>query len=190
MTDFPPRTKTSMRSGRRVKEAVHMEIRQATALSDAEHQHLFGWGDNIFDTAALGLTWRQKDLHFLLFANQRLASHAALLTHVVDLDGADATVAGLGGVVTLPWAQGNGYARAVVTEAMNTLRAWSVDGGLLFCIPRMVPYYEKLGWSVFEGPVLINQTPNTIGSPLPVMVLPCTDRLRSTGRIRLNSLPW
>jgi len=53
------------------------EIRQAEGLTDEEKQLLFGWGENIFGVAALKLSWRPKDLHFLLYADGEPLSHVA-----------------------------------------------------------------------------------------------------------------
>ena len=165
-------------------------IRQSDTLTDAESQQLFHWGEDIFETAHLGLTWRPKDLHFFLEVDGRLASLAALLQHVISVNGQDATVAGLGGVATLPWAQRQGHARTVVMYAMKVFEAWDVDGGLLFCITKMVPYYTNLGWEIVNGPVFVEQPKGRIVSPVHVMTLPKTNRLRSVSRIDLDSLPW
>src|SRR4051794_8773264 len=86
------------------------EIRQAEVLTDEERQLLFGWGENIFGVAALKLSWRPKDLHFLLYADGEPVSHVGVLKHVVGVNGAPATVGGVGGVVTVPEAQKKGFA--------------------------------------------------------------------------------
>jgi predicted acetyltransferase len=131
-------------------------------------------------------------VHFFLEDDGHLASHAAVLRHVVSVNGQDATIAGLGGVVTLPWAQRRGYARALVTHAMDCVKDANVDGGLLFCITKRVPYYAAMGWELVDGPVFVEQPKGRIVSPLPVMTLPWTSRLRarSISRIDLDSLPW
>jgi hypothetical protein len=67
-------------------------IRQTEALTDEEEQQLFGWGENIFDVAALKLSWRPKDLHFLLYADGEPVSHVGVLKHVVSVNGEPATV--------------------------------------------------------------------------------------------------
>ena len=169
---------------------MNVMIRESDTLTDRESQQLFAWGEDIFETAHLGLTWRPKDLHFFLYVDNHLASHAALLKHVITVDGQPATVAGLGGVVTLPWAQRQGLARALVTHAMRVTRDWNVDGGLLFCISKRVPYYAGMGWDLVNAPVLVEQPAGTILAPVHAMVMPYTDRLRSISRIDLNSPPW
>ena len=63
------------------------EIRQTEALTDEEEQLLFGWGEDIFDLAALKLSWRPKDLHFLLYADGEPVSHVGILKHAVSVNG-------------------------------------------------------------------------------------------------------
>jgi GNAT superfamily N-acetyltransferase len=167
-----------------------VQIRRVEALTEGEHEQLFGWDANVFGGAHLGLTYRPKTTHFLLYADGRLASHVGLLRHVIGADGHDATVVGLGGVVTVPDAQHKGYARALVAHAMTIANDGRADGGLLFCLPCLVPFYEYAGWQLVDGPVLIEQPQATMLSPLAVMVLPWSERLRGITRIDLRSLPW
>ncbi len=165
------------------------EIRQTDALTDEENRRLFGWGENIFGIAAHKLSWRPKDLHFLLYSDGSPLSHVGMLKHVVNVEGKLVPVGGLGGVVTVPEAQKKGFARRLMQHAATFLaREWKIDG-LLFCLPRMVGYYEALGWEELESDVLIQQPSGTIVSPMEVMVLPLGESW-SARRVELQSLPW
>jgi GNAT superfamily N-acetyltransferase len=166
------------------------EIRQAEFLTDVEKQKLFGWGDDIFGASSLDLRWRPKDVHFLLYVDRRAVSHIGILKHVVDVDGQPMIVGGVGGVVTVPEEQKRGHARELMQHATRLLKEWRVDAGLLFCLKRMVPYYEAQGWRVVEQPVLIEQPAGEIASPLAVMVLTFGGRRWPDGKVKLNSLPW
>ena len=167
------------------------EIRQSEALSDDDKQRLFGWGENIFGVEAHKLSWRPKDLHFLLYSDGQMVSHAGVLKHVVSVNGKPVTVGGVGGVVTLPEAQKKGFARRLVQHAAKFLeREWKVDAGLLFCRPELKAYYHALGWQGLESPVLIEQPNGKIASPLCVMVLPFSERRWPQGSVELRSLPW
>jgi GNAT superfamily N-acetyltransferase len=167
------------------------EIKQTESLSDTESQILFGWGENIFGILAHQLEWRPKDLHFVLYSDGQPVSHAGVLRHVVNVNGNPVTVGGVGGVVTVPKAQGNGFARRLMQHAAKFLGLeWKVDAGLLFCLPNMVAYYENLGWLVLKSEVLIEQQNGRIVSPLQVMVLPLRESSWSSGTVELQSLPW
>jgi len=166
------------------------EIRQAEFLTDVEKQQLFGWGDDIFGASSLNLHWRPKDAHFLLYVDGTAVSHVGVLKHVVSVDGEPVIVGGVGGVVTVPEEQKRGHARELMQHATRLLKEWRVDAGLLFCLKRIVPYYELQGWRVVEQPVLIKQPAGEITSPLEVMVLTFGGRLWPDGKVKLNSLPW
>jgi len=167
------------------------EIRQAEALTDEEEQVLFGWGKDIFGVATLKLSWRPKDLHFLLFADGEPVSHVSVLKHAVSVNGEPTTVGGVGGVVTVPRAQKKGLARRLMQHTAEFFeRDWKVDAGLLFCLPKLTAYYEALGWQEVESPVLIEQPGGKIVSPLCVMALTLVGEGCSFGNIELGSLPW
>lgn len=167
------------------------EIRQASAITDDEKERLFNWGEDIFGATDFELKWRSKDVHFFLDVDGIALSHVGLLRHEVSVNGRPLEVAGLGGVVTSPEAQGKGYANRLIRHAAEFFeREWGVDAGLLFCLPGLAPYYESLGWQAIEGPVLIEQPSGRIKAPLPVMILPCRRRDWPTGEVELRSPPW
>jgi GNAT superfamily N-acetyltransferase len=167
------------------------EIRQAEVLTDEERHQLFGWGENIFGVAAFELSWRPKDTHFLLYSHGKPVSHVGVLKHVVNLNEEPVTVGGVGAVVTVPGAQKKGFARRLMQHTAKFLeQQGEVDAGLLFCLPKLVAYYEALGWQEVESSVLIEQPSGNIVSPFCVMVLPFRDEPWSCGSIELRSLPW
>src|SRR4051812_9518332 len=132
------------------------EIRQTEVLTGEEKQRFFGWGEDILGVAALNLSWRPKDLHFLLYSDGKPVSHVGVLKHVVSVNGAPARVGGVGGVVTVPEAQKKGFARQLMQHTAKFLeRESEVAAGLLFCLPKMTAYYDALRWQEVESPVLI-----------------------------------
>ena len=170
---------------------MSIEIKQVEALTEADKQQLFGWGEDIFGAKSLNLNWRPKESHFLLRADGKVVSHVGVLKHVVSVESQPVTVGGVGGVVTVPEAQKKGFARALMLRAAEFFeQEWKADAGLLFCFPRLVPYYESLGWQVVERPVLIDQPYGKISSPLRVMVLPLGRKSWPPGNVELDSLPW
>jgi GNAT superfamily N-acetyltransferase len=166
------------------------DIRQTEFLTEVEKQKLFDWGDDIFGASSLELRWRGKDYHFLLYIDDSPVSHVGVLKHVVSVAGQPITVGGVGGVVTVPEEQNRGHARELMQHATRLLAAWRVAAGLLFCLRRMVPFYESQGWQVVNYPVLIEQPDGAINSPLEVMVLPLGERPWPDGKIKLDSFPW
>src|SRR4030095_14741309 len=167
------------------------EIKQTQALTEDEKRQLFGWGENIFGVESLNLRWRPKDMHLLLYSDSRPISHVGDLKHVVSVAGQPRAIGGVGGVVTVPEAQKRGCARRLMEHATEFFqREWKVDAGLLFCLTKLEPYYEALGWQTVVSPVLIEQPNARIDSPLKVMILPLGGQSWSHETIELRSLPW
>jgi GNAT superfamily N-acetyltransferase len=170
---------------------MSVELRRSDILSEPDRKILFDWGDDIFGANALNLRWRPKDLHFVIYENGRPLSHAGILNHAITIADQPFRVGGLGGVVTVPEAQRKGLARQVVLQATKVLaEEWKVQAGLLFCLPRMIAYYNSMGWNVIDSQVTIDQPTGKIISPLVVMVLPFGDTRWPEGAIDLNSRPW
>ena len=165
-------------------------IRQADALTEAEKQQIFGWGEDIFGAGDLNLRWRPKDLHFIMEVDGALVSHVGVVKHSVAVDGQPVTVGGVGGVVTLPEWQRHGYASELMQHTADFFNRWEIEAGLLFCFRRRVPFYESLGWKVVGYPVTIQQPEVEISSPLEVMVLPIGEFIWPDGAVNLNSFPW
>ncbi len=168
-----------------------MEVRLVTKLSDEEKQQLFEWGPDVFGAEALNLQWRPKDWHFLVYANDQLVSHVGVVKHVVTVGEQQVSIGGIGGVVTVPAAQSGGYASAALQEATKFMHEeLMVEFGLLFCLPRMIPFYQRFGWHEVGKPVFIDQPSEVMLSPLKIMVLPCQSQTWPTGTVKLGSLPW
>lgn len=169
-----------------------IDIRRVPALSESERQRLVGWGSDIFGAEQLQLSWRpERDCHFILLVDQQPVSRVGILKHPILVGEQTVLVGGIGGVVTIPQAQGQGYARALLEHVQQFLcDELQVDFGLLFCNDRLVPFYERRGWQRIANPVLIDQPAGRIEAPLHVMVYPCRQSVFPAGTVMLNSLPW
>ena len=166
-------------------------IRQRESLKNTERQKLFSWGENVFGVADFQLSWRHKDLHFLLYVDRKLVCHVGILQHTININYQSIKIGGVGGVVTVPEEQKKGYAGLLMNHAARFLMStWEVDFGLLFCLPRMITYYELLGWKLIKQRFLIEQPIGQIISPLQVMVLPCARLNWPDDDIDLQSQPW
>ena len=176
------------------QNAAALAIRQVSQLSPSEAHRLWGWSDDIFGTAGLSLTYRSKDgvVRFVLSTgDQGVVSHAAVLKHQAAANGSAALIGGIGGVVTIPAMQRRGYAELLVRHATKFLHdEWAVDFGLLFCIDRMVTYYERLGWRKVTCDVLIDQPSGKMPCPLHVMTMAFNPAFETIDSLDLNSAPW
>ena len=68
--------------------------------------------------------------------------------------------------------------------------ATGADFAMLFCLPRLVPFYRRTGWEPLPTPVLIEQAGGTVASPLQVMVKRLADRPWPPGSVRVNGKAW
>lgn len=168
-----------------------MDIQLLQTLPEAERQALFGWGEDVFDLRSYDLQWRLKDWHFVLYENGAPRAHASALRHEIALDGRPMVIGGLGLVITVPEARGRGFARQVIGRATEFLRKdLGASFGLLFCLPRLVPFYQSQGWQVVEPGMLIDQPRGKIRAPVQVMILSFGDQSWPAEQVDLGSLPW
>ena len=173
------------------EKVLGVEIRFAEQLTDEERAALFGWGENIFGVEDAHYRWRPKDYHFVTEEDGRPLSHVGVLKDTVRAGGLDVTVGGIGGVVTIPEAQG----RHLVHEAMRRAAVFmceelGVEFGMLFCLPRLAPFYARQGWQSVEDEAEFEQPTGKVVWPFRVMVLPCGSQAWPAGRVEVAGFPW
>jgi GNAT superfamily N-acetyltransferase len=168
-----------------------VRIRVARELSEEEKQILGGGDPDPFGVGSLTLSWRTKDWHLFAEIDGRPAAHVGLLGHEVLVGDLPVPVAGVGGVLTGPEHRNRGLAQRLLRRAIPLMtRTLGAEFGFLFCFPRLVPFYARLGWTRLEPPVLIEQPGGEIPSPMESMVLRLGSRDWPPGSVRLRSLPW
>jgi hypothetical protein len=166
-------------------------IRLVKELTGDERQRLFGWGENIFGVEDSKYTWRPKDLHVILDVDGQAASHVGLLEQTVEVGGQPVRVGGIGAVATNGLMHGRGYAQKALRFAEKLMcEEMKVEFGLLFCLDRLRPFYERQNWQLLGDPVEFDQPSGKMLSPLNVMVLPCRGQTWPAGAVDLCSLPW
>ena len=168
------------------------EIRFSEALTDAERESLFNWGKDIFGIEDADFRWRPKELHFITEEGGRAVSHVGLVRPTVRVGGPEVWVGGVGGVVTRPEAQGRRLVHAAMRQAADFIcHELGAEFGMLFCLPRLAPFYAGQGWRLVEEEVEIEQPAGPVVWPYHIMVLPCGgDRAWPAGRVEVGGLPW
>lgn len=170
---------------------MSVEIRYTEALTEAERQALFGWGKDIFGIEDNDYRWRPKDYHFITEEDGRPLSHVGIIKTTVSVGGRQLTVGGIGGVVTVPEAQGRQLVHAGMRQAAEFIcHELGADFGMLFCLPHLEPFYARQGWQALEDEVEIDQPDGKIVWPYRVMVKPCGERVWPAGRVEVGGLPW
>ena len=169
---------------------TELEIRVAPQLPRDERVALFQFEDDPWGVNHLGWDWREPELSFGGYENDKPVSHVGLLFHPLHLDGREVLVAGVSSVITLPEARGKGYARRLMSEAADEMRRRSVDFGALFCSTELRPFYASQGWQLLDHPVTVDQSGRKVRSPLRLMLLPLPDANWPEGPVDLKSEPW
>ena len=121
----------------------------------------------------------------------RLVSFAALYLRDSSHDGAAIVIGGVGAVMTHPDHRGQGYAQLAMSAAVGFFAAQRADFGLLVCEKQLIPYYERLGWVVFEGElVTLQRGEPEVFSFNRVMMIEVAGAAPRHGVIDLNGRPW
>lgn len=168
-----------------------VEIRYAEALTEEERQALFFWGQDIFGIEDRDYRWRPKDYHFITEEDGRPLSHVGVVQAWVDVNGRRLRVGGIGGVVTRPEAQGRHLVHAAMQQASAFIcHELGAEFGMLFCLPRLEPFYARQGWQALEDEIEIEQPAGRVVWPFRVMVKPCGERVWPSGRVEVEGLPW
>ncbi|MFL6256479.1 MAG: GNAT family N-acetyltransferase [Pyrinomonadaceae bacterium] len=170
---------------------MSVEIRYAEALTEEERQALFFWDENIFGIEDGAYRWRPKDYHFITEEDGRPLSHVGVIKTTVDAGGRTVAVGGIGAVATRPEAQGRHLVHAAMRQAAEFIcRELGADFAMLFCLPRLEPFYARQGWQTIEEEVEIEQPEGKRVWPFRVMVQPCGERVWPAGRVEIGGLPW
>ncbi|MEO8434182.1 MAG: GNAT family N-acetyltransferase [Pyrinomonadaceae bacterium] len=167
------------------------KIRLAKIMTDEERHTLFEWDKNIFGVEDMAYQWRPKVWHFFVEDERRVVSHVGVLEAVVRTGDQEVKVGGIGGVVSVPEAQGHGHIHAAMERAVEFMRdELKVEFGMLFCLPRLVSFYARQGWQLLEETVEFEQPSGPVISPFRSMVLAWDAREWPAGKINVGGLPW
>jgi aminoglycoside 2'-N-acetyltransferase I len=144
------------------------------------------------------VVWRdvksaQAALRVIAFdSSNQIVAAAGLLFRDGTVDEEPVRIGGISGVMTAPNMQGKGFGKAVILHAHKILMSdHLVDFGLLFCEPKNIPFYEKLGWRVFAGIVMVEQ-PSGVGvyTIMTPMARAVHGSVPQSGTINVRGLPW
>ena len=117
---------------------------------------------------------------------------AGLIIREASLDGNLVQIGGVGGVMTMPARQGTGIGRIAMEAVAGMMARFpEMQFGMLFCEPKNISFYEKLGWSNFEGTVEVQQdSGKLVYDIMQAMVRPVRGEAPNCGRLDVRGLPW
>lgn len=138
-----------------------------------------------------GVQWADADYRFVFRRKGEAVSHVALHIRQGLANGGPVRIAGIGGVMTHPAAQNNGYAQKLLRAALDKATELQADFCLLICEDKNVGFYEKQGWRVFAGRMIHQQYGRSLPWTLSkIMVRDHGRPAPRDGTIDLQGLPW
>jgi hypothetical protein len=122
---------------------------QAIAFMRMEWPSIFH-GENLYmsETYAPEL----QPVHFLMAEGETLLSYGTLLKLELAHAGQNYRVYGFGNMLTFPPFRWHGYGGQVLRAATQFVRESDVDAGILFCDPRLEPFYQTESWVTTHSP--------------------------------------
>lgn len=168
-----------------------LEVRIVQGLTTEQRDILLGWSDDVFGTKHLEWHGRKKDWSVLGFVDGHLVCHVGVLKDEVHVAGEPVWVGGIGAVITIPSAQHNGYAHALLQHSVAFIRdELDMQFGLLFCLPRLISFYEGAGWHTVTAAVTIEQPQGRVASPVTLMYYTCHTRTQWPAGVVEIGWPW
>jgi GNAT superfamily N-acetyltransferase len=126
-----------------------------------------------------------------LTVNGNVVSSANLVQLYGILGGKRLRLGGIGGVYTEPAFRHQGHALELMRGAVEYMtREYDVEGCVLFCLPPLLPMYERDTWGVVHGAVMFRQPGSKKEFPIPDGIFTLTTFGRTESDLDLESLPW
>jgi predicted N-acetyltransferase YhbS len=170
-----------------------MRVDQIGALTPELRRALEGDEHDPFDAARLPpLAWRSKDHHVVLFApDGGPVASTGMLVAEVEVARERFEVVGIGGVLVRRGHRGRGFARTIVTAALERAASCGPEFAVLFCYEDRAGLYAKLGFASVTDRVTVEQP----GGPLVMPQLMMWRPLRAgadwpAGPVTLLGLPF
>jgi aminoglycoside 2'-N-acetyltransferase I len=96
----------------------------------------------------------------LLLEDGRVVAALDVLSKQIEHAGETYAASGLSTVVTDEELRGRGYGRTLVMAARDAIEASGADLGIFTCDRELGPFYERAGWQIVPGAVLVGGTPD------------------------------
>lgn len=138
------------------------------------------------------IVWAETMWRVFVWEKEALVAHIGTQTRNALHNNRPVLIGGIGAVKTHPAARKQGYARAGLAHAIRFLtQEQKVDFSHLVCRDPLIRFYQKSGWQLFEGTMLIDQPSGketfTFNRP---MVIAGKHRAPTNGTLDLCGLPW
>lgn len=172
--------------------ACHLDIIRGNDVTRAQEQFINHWNQHYFGEVAVAKGLAKAPVHWrlLLRDDKSLLSHVALTEMMIELDGQPAKCGAIGGLFTPLELQGRGHANALMDHAEAFIfQQLRLTMGILFCLPELVPFYARRGWSLVESPVTLEQARGVVTWGAAVMLLSADHTQHGQHRVHVPNIP-
>lgn len=174
-------------------EALRIEHRDAAAWSEVQKLSAIVYTPEMLAHSEFhDVDWSHAERWILGYAGDALVGSAGIHRRRAQLDENPVAVAGIGGVKTHPDYQKRGIASQILEDAQTVIDAdIRPDFSLIFVETHNRAFYEKRGWRVFAGRVMVEQHGKRVAFPDGgAMVRDGTAAAPRSGTIDLMGKPW
>lgn len=142
---------------------IKIEIRKG--IDKSEEDYLERWGEQVFPIEGRDYTWSPTSHHIIARDGLTPIGHIGFGEFNIQTAAGVMTVIGVGGVVVRPEHQGKNIP-ASMFEALHKARECGAHKKLftLFCPERLVTYYRRHGYTLYENEVMFMQNKQLVKS--------------------------
>jgi aminoglycoside 2'-N-acetyltransferase I len=167
-------------------DSLSMELREEIDRVDHLAFTMDGGGDNESIEWAMSSTW-----FALGRLGGRLVTQFGVLNRIIQVNGQKLSIAGIGGVATHPDFQRRGFAANLLQAGSDQMRRLGgYDFAMLYCDPKLIPYYAKSGYRQVLNSIYILQHGQRVLFEDHQMVLPLSGKPWPEGDVDVNGPPW
>ncbi len=152
------RTLTEDQATEIAKLLVRVWPKSAKTLADRRDQ-LLAMGRNYAGPKA------QAPRSYIICENDEVIAHSAILPRTIGTTAGDLVIAGLTRVGTAPEQRGRGLGEIIVRAAFAAVDAGTFPFALFQTTGVVRPFYEKLGATMVENPIINSLEHDAHGSP-------------------------
>lgn len=169
-----------------------MEAVEFQRMTGSLRRQLEGDERDPFGTDALGVVWREKSIYFGTCDDDQLVAAAGLLTATIVIDDEGCyPVVGFGDLIVKREYRGRGLAAELVHRSIRHAERMGPDLAMLFCGPRLVPFYERFAFREIGANVLVDQSDGVVQIPAHSMWRPLHRGAEwPIGQVHLRGLPF